>query len=88
MPGRTSQYNNDTNIRIRGAALCVLAEAERPLTASEILQRDKINLYGITTQKLCVELSAFADYGTIEKVKGSDGRLRYYTMELKEKLHL
>lgn len=84
MPSRTSQYSDAFNVELRGKTVCILAEAEKPLTASEIISRD-ISLAGLTTQKMTRTLNDLANFGVIRKHK-SGNRMVYMTCELEEKL--
>lgn len=84
MPGRVSQYSASFNEELRGKIICILAEAERPLTASEIISRD-ISLTGLTTQKVSHTIADLIEYGVCCKGR-RDNYTTYMTMEMNEKL--
>ena len=86
MPGRVSQYSQETNAKIKVELMSTLklaTAADQPTT--DWIQRNSIILSSFTPQKLSRSLNEMWEMGIVKKGKNRAGRMVYRLTEDMEK---
>lgn len=82
MPGRTSQYSQQTNAKIKVELMSTLKMASMSdMPTTDWIQRNSILLSGFTSQKLSRSLNELVDMGIVKKGKNRAGRMVYRLTE-------